>query len=69
MGAAARRSSASSGGSREAEEDQLFLAFAHGYEFDYGTGDSNWDRFRRICETAAKQPDLTFCSLQDVFTA
>ncbi len=53
----------------EAEEDQLFLAFAHGYEFDYGTEHSNWDRFRRICETAAKQPGLTFCSLQDVFTA
>ena len=53
----------------EAEEDQLFLAFAHGYEFDYGTEYSNWDRFRRICETAAKQPGLTFCSLQDVFTA
>ena len=53
----------------EAEEDQLFLAFAHGYEFDYGTEHSSWDRFRRICETAAKQPGLTFCSLQDVFTA
>ena len=53
----------------EAEEDQLFLAFAHGYEFDYGTEYSSWDRFRRICETAAKQPGLTFCSLQDVFTA
>ena len=53
----------------EAEEDQLFLAFAHGYEFDYGTEYSNWDRFRRICETAAKQPDLTFCSLRDIFTA
>ena len=53
----------------EAEEDQLFLAFAHGYEFDYGTEHSNWDRFRRICETAAKQPNLTFCSLRDIFTA
>ena len=53
----------------ESEEDQLFLAFAHGYEFDYGTEFSNWDRFRRICEAAAKQPDLTFCSLQDIFTA
>ena len=53
----------------EAEEDQLFLAFAHGYEFDYGTEHSNWDRFRRICEAAAKQPDLTFCSIGDVFTA
>ena len=53
----------------EAEEDQLFLVFAHGYEFDYGTEHSNWDRFRRICETAAKQPNLTFCSIQEVFTA
>ena len=53
----------------ESEEDQLFLAFAHGYEFDYGTEHSNWDRFRRICETAAKQPGLTFCSIGDVFTA
>ena len=53
----------------EAEEDQLFLAFAHGYEFDYNTEHSSWDRFRRICETAANQPNLTFCSIQDVFTA
>ena len=53
----------------EAEEDQLFLVFAHGYEFDYDTEHSSWDRFRRICETAAKQPDLTFCSIGDVFTA
>ena len=54
---------------REAEEDQLFLAFAHGYEFDYDTELSNWNRFRRICETVARQPGLTFCSIQDVFTA
>ena len=53
----------------EAEEDQLFLAFAHGYEFDYDTELSSWNRFRRICEAAAKQPGLTFCSIQDVFTA
>ena len=53
----------------EAEEDQLFLAFAHGYEFDYNTEHSSWERFRRICETAANQPNLTFCSIQDVFTA
>lgn len=53
----------------EAEEDQMFLVFAHGYEFDYGTEFSNWNRFRRICETASKQPGLTFCSIQDVFTA
>lgn len=49
----------------ESEADQLFLAFAHGYEFDYGAEHSNWDRFRRICETAAKQPDLTFCSIEE----
>ena len=49
----------------ESEADQLFLAFAHGYEFDYGTEHSNWDRFRRICETAAKQPNLTFCSIKE----
>ena len=53
----------------EAEEDMFFLAVAHGYEFDYGSEDSSWDRFRRICETAAKQPNLTFCSIQEVFTA
>ena len=53
----------------EAETDQLFLAFAHGYEFDYNTEHSSWERFRRICETAANQPNLTFCSIQDVFTA
>ncbi|MBQ6402434.1 MAG: polysaccharide deacetylase family protein [Oscillospiraceae bacterium] len=53
----------------EAEENQLFLAFAHGYEFDYDTEHSSWNRFCRICEAAANQPGLTFCSIQDVFTA
>ena len=34
-------------------EDAFFLMFAHGYEFDFGTRESSWDKFRLICETVA----------------
>ena len=49
----------------EAEEDQLFLAFAHSYEFDFGDKHSSWERFRRICEIVARQPGLKCCSIRE----
>ena len=47
----------------EAEEDLFFLMFAHGYEFDFGTKESNWEKFRRICETVASHDDVITCSI------
>ncbi len=47
----------------EAAEDRFFLMFAHGYEFDFGTKESSWDKFRRICEAVASQDDVIACSI------
>ena len=51
----------------EAEEDLFFLMFAHGYEFDFGTKESNWDKFRRICEAVASHDDVIACSIGEAF--
>ncbi len=48
-------------------EDAFFLMFAHGYEFDFGTKESNWDKFRRICEAVASHDEVTACSIGDAF--
>ena len=48
-------------------EDAFFLMFAHGYEFDFGTKESNWDKFRKICETVAKHDDVIACSIGEAF--
>lgn len=50
-----------------ADDDLLFLMFAHGYEFDFGTKESSWDKFRRICETVAEHSDVTCCSIGEAF--
>lgn len=50
-----------------ADDDLFFLMFAHGYEFDFGTKESNWDKFRRICETVASHDDVTCCSIGEAF--
>lgn len=47
--------------------DAFFLMFAHGYEFDFGTKESSWDKFRRICETVARHDDVTACSIGEAF--
>ena len=51
--------------SMEAEEDLFFLMFAHGYEFDFNTRESNWDKFRRICEAVAARDDVIACSIAE----
>lgn len=48
-------------------EDAFFLMFAHGYEFDFETKESNWKKFRRICETVAAHEDVVCCSINDAF--
>ena len=49
------------------EDDAFFLMFSHGHEFDYGTEESSWDRFRRLCEAVAAQDDVIACSIGDAF--
>ena len=49
------------------EEDAFFLMFAHGYEFDFGTKESNWDKFKRICEAVAAQDGVIACSIGEAF--
>lgn len=46
----------------EQEDDLLFLMFAHGYEFDFGTKESSWDKFKRICDRVAGCRDVICCS-------
>ncbi|MCR4869673.1 MAG: polysaccharide deacetylase family protein [Atopobiaceae bacterium] len=50
-----------------ADDDLFFLMFAHGYEFDFNTTESNWDKFRRICEAVAEHDDVTCCSIGEAF--
>lgn len=43
----------------EAEDDLFFLMFAHGYEFDFGTKESSWQKFEvrqgnRVAKDAEK---------------
>ncbi len=51
----------------ESEDDLFFLMFAHGYEFDFNTPESNWTKFYRICETVAKRDDVICCSIGEAF--
>jgi len=46
----------------ESEDDLFFLLFAHGYEFDFNTPDSNWEKFYRICDKAANCDKIICCS-------
>ena len=50
-----------------AGDDLFFLMFAHGYEFDFGTKESNWDKFERICDKVASCDDVTCCSIAEAF--
>lgn len=49
------------------EEDMFFLMFAHGYEFDFGTKESNWEKLEKICETVSSHDDIICCSILDAF--
>ncbi|MBO6159809.1 MAG: polysaccharide deacetylase family protein [Firmicutes bacterium] len=51
----------------ESDEDLFFLMFAHGYEFDFATDESNWSKFQRICEMVARHDDVISCSIRDAF--
>ena len=45
------------------EDDLFFLMFAHGYEFDFGTRESNWEKMEKICERVSKHTDIICCSV------
>ena len=47
----------------------FFLMFAHGYEFDFGTKESNWAKFEKICQKVSSAGDIIYCSTIDAFEA
>ena len=47
--------------------DLFFLMFAHGYEFDFGTKESNWQKFEQICNMVSGRDDVVCCSIGDAF--
>lgn len=49
------------------DEDAFFLMFAHGYEFDFETKESSWDKFRKICDRVAAHDDVISCSIGEAF--
>lgn len=49
------------------DDDMLFLCFAHGYEFDFGTREANWEKFEKICETVSAHKDIICCSTGEAF--
>lgn len=51
------------------EEDQLFLMFAHGYEFDFGMKESSWDKFKHICDRVSQHTEVICCSTAQAFEA
>ena len=53
----------------ESEEDEFFLIFAHGYEFDFNTKESNFEKFKRICDMVAGRDDICCCSTGEAITA
>lgn len=51
------------------EEDQFFLMFAHGYEFDFGTKESNWEKFEKICQAITQYDYIPCVSIGEAFDA
>ena len=41
-----------------AQEDQLFYVWGHGYELDFGTKNSNWEKLKRLCDLMAGAKDV-----------
>lgn len=49
------------------DDDLFFLMFSHGYEFDFGTKEANWEKFEKICEMVAAHDDIICCSTEEAF--
>ncbi len=43
--------------------------FAHGYEFDFHTKESNFEKFKRICDMVAGRDDIVCCSTGEAIRA
>ncbi|MCD8119594.1 MAG: polysaccharide deacetylase family protein [Lachnospiraceae bacterium] len=50
------------------QEDQLFYMWGHGYELDFKTENSSWDRFRRICSMIAQSENVICCTNSEIFS-
>ncbi|MCD8216655.1 MAG: polysaccharide deacetylase family protein [Clostridiales bacterium] len=46
--------------------DLLFYVWGHGYELDFGTKGSNWDRLKKLCGMMAEQDDIICCTNREV---
>ncbi|MCD7884905.1 MAG: polysaccharide deacetylase family protein [Lachnospiraceae bacterium] len=51
----------------ESEQDMLFYVWGHGYEFDFGTKDSNWERFEKFCECVGKHREIACVKNRELF--
>lgn len=49
----------------ESEQDSFFLMFAHGYEFDFNTKESNWTKFESICDRVKQHDEIVTCSIKE----
>lgn len=50
---------------KPSDDDLFFLMFAHGYEFDFCTRESNWEKFEKICQLVSADKDIICCSIGD----
>lgn len=53
----------------DSEKDQFFLMFAHGYELDFDTKESNFAKFETICDMVAHRKDIVCCSTGEAIRA
>lgn len=44
------------------EQDLVFSVWGHGYEFDYGTKNGNWERLERFFETISGKQDIVYAT-------
>ncbi len=46
--------------------DLVFYVWGHGYEFDFGTKNCNYDRLKQLCEAIVSQDDIVCCANKEV---
>lgn len=47
--------------------DLLLSLWGHGYEFDFGTPNCNWERFETLCKRLSELKDVVFCTNSEAF--
>lgn len=50
-----------------AAEDTFFSVWGHGYEFDFGTKEANWEKLDRFCRMVSEARDVICCTNRDFF--